>query len=279
VVLVVPVIFVVLFGMDLFQTIILSIVEGITEFLPISSTGHLILTSHLLSIPQTDFTKSFEIIIQLGAILAVVVLYWKRILDSKKLWKPLLVAFIPTAVIGLVLYKFVKNFLLGNTIITLLALFIGGIVLIIIEKWWEEGPTSLPATQGHSGSLTIEDLSMRQSFLIGLAQSVSIIPGVSRAAATIVGGLFMGMNRKTAVEFSFLLAIPTMGAATGLDLVKSGFSFTQSEWMMLGIGFIGAFVTALFAVKYFLKFIQNHTFIPFGIYRIILAVLFWIFIK
>jgi len=265
--------------MNLLQTLILSIVEGITEFLPISSTGHLILASHVLNIPQTEFTKSFEIIIQLGSILAVVYLYWKRILDSKKLWKPLLAAFIPTAVVGLVLYKFVKNFLIGNTTVTLLALFIGGIVLIAIEKYWERGPTTHAATRGRSGFVKIEELTLKQSFLIGLAQSVSIIPGVSRAAATIVGGLFMGMDRKTAVEFSFLLAIPTMAAATGLDLVKSGFSFTQSEWMLLGVGFIGAFITALFAVKYFLQFIQKHTFVPFGIYRIVLALLFWLFVK
>jgi undecaprenyl-diphosphatase len=276
-VLVVPVILVVLFDMDLFQTLILSIVEGITEFLPISSTGHLVLTSHLLNIPQTEFAKSFEIIIQLGAILAVVLLYWRRILDSKKLWKPVAVAFIPTTIVGLVLYKFVKSFLLGNTTVTLFALFIGGVILIVIEKWWEGGRLRIKPAM--TKNLTIEGLTLKQSFLIGLAQSVSIIPGVSRAAATIVGGLFVGMDRKTAVEFSFLLAIPTMAAATGLDLLKSGFSFTPNEWMILGVGFMGAFITALFAVKYFLKFIQDHTFIPFGIYRIVLALLFWLFVK
>lgn len=269
-------ILVVLFGMNIFQTLILSIVEGITEFLPISSTGHLILTSHLLNISQTEFAKSFEIIIQLGAILSVVFLYWKRILDSKKLWKPLLAAFIPTAVIGLLLYKVVKNFLIGNTTVTLLALFIGGIVLIVIEKYWERGGSR---NKFRMRNLSIENLSMKQSFLIGLFQSVSIIPGVSRAAATIVGGLFVGMDRKTAVEFSFLLAIPTMAAATGLDLLKSGFSFTSNEWTLLGIGFVGAFLTAFVAINYFLKFIQKHTFVPFGIYRILLALVFSIFVR
>jgi undecaprenyl-diphosphatase len=266
--------------MNLFQTIILSVVEGITEFLPISSTGHLILASHLLRIQPTEFTKSFEIIIQLGAILAVLFLYWKRILSSTKLWKPLIAAFLPTALIGLVLYKLIKNYLLENTTVTLITLFIGGIILIMVEKYWEQKNKLLDkSTMTKKEIKQIENLTVKQSIIVGLAQSFSIIPGVSRAAATIVGGLFVGMDRKTAVEFSFLLAIPTMAAATGLDLIKSGFSFTQSEWMTLGIGFIGAFITAFFAVKYFLQFIQNHTFIPFGIYRILLALLFWLLVK
>lgn len=262
--------------MNLFSTIILSIIEGVTEFLPISSTGHLILAAHILRVPQTDFAKSFEIIIQLGAILSVVFLYWKKILSSKSLWRPLFFAFIPTAVIGLLLYKLVKSFLLGNTTITLLALFIGGVILIGIEKW---NKVKYMLKTGMTEPKAIEQLSIKQALVIGLAQSVSIIPGVSRAAATIIGGLFVGMDRKTAVEFSFLLAIPTMAAATGLDLLKSGFSFTQDEWMLLGIGFIGAFITATFAVKYFLKYVQNHTFVAFGVYRIILAIAFWIFVK
>ncbi|HZE87828.1 MAG TPA: undecaprenyl-diphosphate phosphatase [Methylomirabilota bacterium] len=255
--------------MDILQSLLLAIVEGIAEFLPISSTGHLILASDILKIAQTDFVKSFEIIIQLGAILAIVVLYAQKLFGRRKLWLPLLAAFIPTAVIGFVLFKLIKNFLLGNTAVTLWALLIGGIVLIIAEKFYKEQPHHLD---------DIEKLSPKKAVLIGLAQSISVIPGVSRSAATILGGLFVGLKRKPAVEFSFLLAIPTMIAATGLDLVKSNFSFSSSEWGILAVGFVGAFITALLAVKYFLRFIQHHTFIPFGIYRIIVAILFWLLI-
>lgn len=255
--------------MDILQVLILSAVEGITEFLPISSTGHLVLTSELLKIQQTDFVKSFEVIIQLGAILAVVFLYWKRLLTSKLLILKILAAFIPTAIIGFGLYSVIKLFLLGNTMITLWALFLGGIALIVIEKIYKEQPHHLES---------IEKLSYKNAVLIGLAQSISMIPGVSRAAATILGGLFVGLKRKAAVEFSFLLAIPTMAAATGLDLIKSDFSFSGEEWGLLIIGFIGAFITAILAVKYFLKFIERHTFVAFGIYRIIIALSFWLFI-
>lgn len=255
--------------MDFLQTIILSIVEGLTEFLPISSTGHLILAAEVLNIPQTDFVKSFEIIIQLGAILAVVFLYWKKVITNTRLWPKLAVAFLPTGIIGLLFYKLIKGFLLGNQSIVLLALFIGGALLIILEKVYKE--------QKHHIS-NIDQISSKQAFLIGLCQSVSIIPGVSRAAATIIGGMFLGLKRTTAVEFSFLLAIPTMAAATGLDLIESNFSFTTNEYILLAVGLLGSFITALFAVKFLLKFVQTHTFIPFGIYRILLALLFWIFV-
>lgn len=255
--------------MDFIQAIILSIVEGITEFLPISSTGHLVLTAELLKIHQTDFVKSFEVIIQLGAILAVIALYWKRLLQSKALWMRLGVAFIPTAIIGLVFYKIIKEVLLGNPQVTLWALFLGGIALIAIEKFYKEQPHHLDS---------VDKLPLKKAALIGVIQSVSMVPGVSRAAATIFGGLFMGLKRKAAVEFSFLLAIPTMAAATGLDIIKSDFSYTGVEWGLIAVGLVGSFLTALFAVKYFVKYVEHHGFIAFGIYRIILALLFWLFI-
>jgi len=254
---------------DFLQALILSIVEGLSEFLPISSTGHLVLASELLGISQTEFVKSFEIIIQLGAILAIVALYAKTLLTNKTVWLRILAAFLPTAIVGFTLYRVIKNFLVGNTTITLAALFLGGIALIILE---------LVHTEKDSHAGKIEDLTLKQSFLIGLIQSLSIIPGVSRSAATIIGGLFVGAKRKTAVEFSFLLAVPTMAAATGLDLLKSGFAFSQNEYSMILVGFAGSFIVAIFAVKFLLKFVQTHTFIPFGIYRIILALLFWAFI-
>lgn len=255
--------------MDILQAILLGIVEGISEFLPISSTGHLVLATELLKIPQTEFVKSFEVIIQLGAILAVVLLYYKRLIKSRALWPIIILAFIPTAIVGFTLYPMIKGVLLGNTQVTLWALFLGGIALIVWELFYKEQPH-------HSNK--VEDLSYKKALLVGVFQSFSVVPGVSRAASTIIGGLTVGLTRKAAVELSFLLAVPTMVAATGLDLIKSDFSFSANEWMILSIGFITAFLTAIAAVKFFLKYIADHTFIAFGIYRIVLALVFWIFI-
>jgi undecaprenyl-diphosphatase len=244
--------------MNVVSAIILSIIEGVTEFLPVSSTGHMILASTFLKIAETDFVKSFEIVIQLGAILAVVILYWK------KLWcntARVLIAFIPTAIVGLVFYKYIKDVLLGNPWIVVWSLGIGGILLILLEKFHTEKQKSM---------------SLGDAFVIGIAQSFSIIPGVSRAAATIVGAMLLGIKRESAVEFSFLLAIPTMAAATGLDLAKN--QFTADQFGILTIGFIGAFITALLTVKWFIGFVKTHTFIPFAIYRIFAAVTFYFFI-
>lgn len=257
--------------MNILQAFILSIIEGLTEYLPISSTGHMVLASHILAVPQTDFTKSFEIIIQLGAIAAIVVIYWRVLLQNREAWKRILVAFIPTGVIGFFLYKVLKSFLLGNEWITVLSLLLGGIVIILVEKNHTEKET-------HTD--TIEDLSYKHAFFIGLIQSLSIIPGVSRAGATIIGGMLLGSKRKVAVEFSFLLAVPTMLAATGLDLLKSSHSFTVDQYGLLAVGLIGSFVTAMIAVKYLLSFVQKHTFTGFGYYRIILAVIYaFIFLR
>ncbi|HUQ84798.1 MAG TPA: undecaprenyl-diphosphate phosphatase [Candidatus Limnocylindrales bacterium] len=256
--------------MNYFQALIFAIVEGFTEFLPISSTGHLVLTAKLLNIPQTEFVKSFEIIIQLGAILAVIYLYWKTIWTNKKVWKPIIIAFIPTAVVGLTVYKILKSYLLGNEMVTLYALLIGGIAMIIIEYLFKSKDGEIEK---------IEDITPKNALIIGLFQSVAIIPGVSRAAATIIGAMLLKTKRKTAVEFSFLLAIPTMAAATGLDLLKSNFSFTAQEYSVIAVGFIGSFIVAIFAIKFFIKFVQNHTFIPFGIYRIILALTLLLLLK
>lgn len=248
---------------------ILAIVEGITEFLPVSSTGHLILTSRLLCIPQTEFLKSFEISIQLGAILSVVVLYWRMIITDFKTLKKIAVAFIPTGIIGLLLYKLVKTFLLGNSSVVLWSLFLGGIFIIVFELFHREKDNSA----GEMGSV-----SYRQAFLIGVFQSLAIVPGVSRSAATIIGGLMLGLKRRTIVEFSFLLAVPTMAAAVGLDLIKSGSSFTPQQFGYLSIGFILSFVTAMLAIKFFLSFIRKNSFMLFGIYRVLLALLLWRFI-
>jgi len=252
--------------MNLTGAFFLSVIEGITEFLPVSSTGHLILFSNFLRISQSDFVKSFEIFIQLGAILAIVVLYFRSLVRSFKIWRIIMVAFIPTGIFGLILYKFIKHFLLGNSLVVILALIFGGLALIILEKIHQE-------KESHTEN--IEKMTLTQAATIGLFQSISMIPGVSRAAATIFGGMLMGVKRKTAVEFSFLLAIPTMLSATGLDLVKSQLGFSTQEWILLVLGFTGAFLTAAMTVKFFLKYIQSHNFIPFGIYRIIIAIVFW----
>jgi undecaprenyl-diphosphatase len=251
--------------MDALTAAILGVVEGITEFLPISSTGHLVLVSTLLHLSQNNFQKSFEIVIQLGAILAVVVLYWKSFLNLEVL-KRLVIAFIPTGIIGLALYKIIKTYLLGNNTVVLWALGLGGVALIIFELWHKEK---------ESATARIEDMTYKQSALIGLAQAVAVIPGVSRSAATIVGGLLLGLKRPAIVEFSFLLAVPTMLAATGLDLVKNASAFSSSDFFILAIGFITAFAVALVAIKFLLSYIRTHTFIPFGIYRVLAAVAFW----
>lgn len=300
--------------MNLLDVILLSILEGITEFLPISSTGHLILASEVLRIPSTEFVKTFEIVIQLGAILAVVVLYTKRVLQSLSIIPKLLTAFAPTAVIGLLLYDVIKQYLFETPLLVASMLLLGGIALIGIELYFkgkdapkyseksENQKTGKSESQNirksaspilrFSDSLThrfsdslntptssrLSVISYKQAFFIGCFQSLSIVPGVSRAASTIFGGLFMKLDRRTAVEFSFLLAIPTMIAASGLDLLKSGTHFTSQEYLQLGIGTLIAFITALLVIKWLLKYIQNHSFIPFGVYRIILALIFLLFL-
>jgi len=254
--------------MEYIHAIILGIVEGVTEFLPISSTGHLILTSHLLNLPQTDFQKTFEISIQLGAIMAVVVLYWRSLLTNWKTIKRIAIAFVPTAVLGLVFYKLIKQFMESPQIV-LWSLLVGGLLLVLFE-WWHK--------EHEEAESDISNLSYKKAFIIGLFQSVAMIPGVSRAAATICGGLLLGLKRKTIVEFSFLLAVPTMAAATGLDLIKNASSFSSDQFGILGVGLIVSFVVAVLAIKFLLRFIQNHTFTGFGIYRIILALGFWFLI-
>lgn len=253
--------------MDILQVLILSIVEGVTEYLPISSTGHLVLTANALRIPQTDFVKSFEIIIQLGAILAVIVLYWKSLLSGFKMWKTLFLAFLPSAIIGFTLYPVIKDVLLGNPLITVIALFVGGVILIILEKIY---------TEKNHHTDHVEDITTKQALLIGCAQAISVIPGVSRAGATIMGGLFAGAKRTTAVEFSFLLAVPTMLSASALDLYESKLAFSQNEWGLIAFGFIASFFVALLAIKTFLKFIKTNTFVWFGVYRIVFSLIYFL---
>ncbi len=252
--------------MNFIDAIILGIVEGITEFLPVSSTGHLILTSRVIHLEQTAFLKSFEIAIQLGAILSVIVLYGKTLIKETRVLKRILTAFVPTAIIGFILYKIIKKFLLGNSWVVVWALFLGGVFLIVFE-WFHKDKKE--------AADKLVNITYPQALIIGVFQALAVVPGVSRSAATIVGGLLLGLSRKTIVEFSFLLAIPTMLAATAYDLMKNASVFTFDRVMFLGVGFSVSFIVALVSIKFLLYFIKKYTFTSFGVYRIIIAVLFW----
>jgi undecaprenyl-diphosphatase len=250
--------------LDAARAVILGVVEGITEFLPVSSTAHLILASRALGVRETEFLKSFEIIIQLGAILSVVVLYWRKFLDFELL-KKLVVAVIPTGVIGLTVYKAIKGYLLGNVTVVLLALVIGGVALLLFSRM-QRTPDR---------ETDFREITYGKAFLIGLFQAIAVIPGVSRSAATIVGGSLIGVSKRTIVEFSFMLAVPTMLAASGLELIKNR-SALQGNMGVLAVGFVVSFITAIIAIKSFLGYIKNRDFSLFGWYRIALAVVYFL---
>jgi undecaprenyl-diphosphatase len=252
--------------MSIIQSIIIAIIEGVTEFLPISSTGHMILASSLMNIHDDAFVKTFEISIQLGAIMAIVMLYAKRFLQGISIYLKLGIAFIPTAIIGFLAYSFIKAYLFNPTIVAV-SLIIGGIVLILIDK---------KVVAQKSKTDVLENITYKNAFSIGLIQCFSMIPGVSRAGATIIGGVFNGLDKKQATEFSFLLAVPTMFAATGYDLLKTPVVFTNHEILLLAIGFIVALFTAWIAVKVFIKIVENYGFKYFGYYRIIIGIIFLI---
>jgi len=250
--------------MNIIQTIILAIIEGLTEFLPVSSTGHMILASSAMKIHEDEFVKTFEIFIQLGAILAIALMYIKRFLQGIEIYTKLFVAFIPTAIIGFLAYDFIKTYLF-NPVVVSISLILGGIVLIWVDK---------RVVSTESKVDTLEKIPFKNAFYIGLMQCLSMIPGTSRAAATIIGGVFNKLDKKQATEFSFLLAIPTMFAATGYDLLKSPVNFDKHEITLLAIGLLFAFVSAWFAVKIFLKIVENYGFKHFGYYRIIIGLIF-----
>ncbi len=249
--------------MNEWHAVVLGVVEGITEFLPVSSTGHLIVTSKLLGLSPTALMKSFQIFIQLGAILAVVGVYFKTLIN-RRLWWPIICGFIPTAIVGASIYPTIKDIFLEGAHTIILSLALGGLVIIAIEFW----------QRGREESSLINEVSPKQALVIGVVQALAVIPGVSRAAAAIIGGRVLGLSRRAAVEFSFLLAVPTILAATVFDLVKSNLTFSSNDYRLFALGFLVAFLTALLAVKSFLKFIQTRTLLPFGLYRIIIALLF-----
>jgi undecaprenyl-diphosphatase len=255
--------------MSFIQSIVLSIIEGLAEFLPISSTGHMILASSIMNIPEGTFVKTFEISIQIGAIMAIVLLYTKRYLKEFSIYLKLGIAFIPTGIIGFFAYPYIKAYLF-NPIIVTVSLILGGIILILIDK---------KVSRNEGKTIALESISYKNAFFIGLFQSVSMIPGVSRAAATIIGGIFNGLDKKHAIEFSYLLAVPTMFVASGYDLYKTSIEFSGHEIFLLCFGLVIAFITALLAVKVFVRFVQNYGFKYFGYYRIIIGITYLIFIK
>ncbi len=253
--------------MDTLQAVILAIVEGITEFLPISSTGHMIITSSIMGIQKDEFTKLFEIAIQLGAILSVVVLYWKKFFDFSR-WQfyvKLIVAVIPALVLGKLLSDKIDELLESPTTVAI-SLIVGGVVLLFIDKFFKQP------------SITEEkEITYKTGFIIGIWQCLAMIPGVSRSAASIIGGMQQKLTRNLAAEFSFFLAVPTMAAATGYKLLKSYTTHPEilkntDNLILLGLGNIVAFVVALLAIKFFIGYLQKHGFKIFGYYRIALGI-------
>lgn len=252
--------------MGITETIILALIEGITEFLPVSSTGHMILASAAMNMHEDEFVKTFEIAIQLGAILAIAIMYMKRFFKGIDIYLKLFAAFVPTAIIGFLAYDFIKAYLFSPVVVAI-SLIVGGVILIWIDK---------KVVAKASVYAQPEDISYKNAFFIGLFQCLAMIPGTSRAAATIIGGVFNGFDKKQATEFSFLLAIPTMMAATGYDLLKTPVDFSSYQLQLLGIGLVIAFISAWFAVKIFLKLVENYGFKHFGYYRILIGIIFLI---
>ena len=263
--------------MDVWQAIILAIVEGLTEFLPVSSTGHMIIFSSLMGINELPITKIFEVNIQFGAILSVVVLYWRRFLQGFDFYKKLLLAFIPAAVIGFALNDIIDA-LLESILVVAVMLVVGGVVLLYVDKWFRNASD--------------DRISYKKALVIGFAQCLAMIPGVSRSASAIIGGLAQGINRKAAAEFSFFLAVPTMLAAAGYKLVtdllglkisdlvkfdwvkiKNSFDVIQpNDIKLLLIGNFVAFVVAMLAIRFFINFLTKYGFKLFGYYRIALGI-------
>lgn len=255
--------------MTLSVLILLSFIEGLTEFLPISSTGHLILTSAYLGLNEDFFIQSFNIIIQFGAILSVLVLYRRRFFPIRPLfYSRVLVAFLPAAIIGFLL-KSKLELLLGSVYVVAVSLLVGGVLLIVMDKRAEK---SAP-------SLELENLTIKQALILGLIQCFAMIPGVSRAGATILGGLGLGLSRKDATEFSFFLAVPTLTAAAGYKTLKILPQIQSSQLMDLLIGTVLSFIFALLAIRFFINLVSRFGLIHFGWYRIILGALILFFFK
>ncbi len=245
--------------MDWLHAVIIAIVEGITEFLPISSTGHMIITEKLLGIQSTAFTKAFVVNIQFGAILSVVVLYLKRFFQTMQFYYKLFIAFLPAAVFGFLLNDFIDSMLESVWVVAIMLL-AGGIILIFVDRWFSDAPEK-------------DDISYPTALKIGFFQCLAMVPGVSRSAATIIGGMTQKLSRKTAAEFSFFLAVPTMFAASAYKLLKNYQSIEAEHIQLLLVGNLVAFLVAMAAIKFFIHYLQKHGFRLFGYYRIAVGLL------
>jgi len=245
--------------MNYIEAILIAIVEGITEFLPISSTGHMIIAQKILGIESNEFVKMFTVCIQLGAILSVIALYWKKFFQTFDFYYKLFVAFLPAAFFGLLLNDLIDS-LLSNVIIVAISLVLGGIILVFVDKWFNNENEN-------------QEITYTKGFKIGLFQVISMIPGVSRSAATIIGGMTQKLTRKNAAEFSFFLAVPTMFGASALELFKTYKNINTENIKILLIGNLVAFVVALIAIKGFIGFLTKHGFKAFGYYRIAIGLL------
>lgn len=254
--------------MDTLQAAILGLIEGLTEYLPISSTGHMIIAADWLGLPQNAENKAFEVIIQLAAILAVITRYRDKFSPAHlRLWIRVAIAFVPIGIVGLLFSHQIKALFSVTVVATMFI--VGGVVFLVMEALYNKG--------AHN-TRNIEDVSLTQAFWIGMAQILALIPGTSRAGASIIGGIAVGQDRKTAAEFSFLLALPVLAAASGFDLLKHYNEFDQTSWSPLLLGFVIAFVAAWFTLKVFLNFLEHFTFRAFGWYRIAFGVLLlWIY--
>jgi len=249
--------------LDIFQAIIIGIIEGFTEFLPISSTGHMIVASKFLGIEDSALIKAYEVIIQFAAILAVMLLYKEKMTFKKvDLWMKLFVAFLPIAIVGFIFKDVIKTLFTVETVAWMFI--IGGVVFLVVEYFYTEKEYHIR---------DVEKVSYTQALWVGVAQIFSLVPGTSRAGATIIGGLLTGLDRKTSMEFSFLLAIPVMAAVTGYDLLKHYQDFANANWGAFIVGFITAFIVAYVTIKLFLVFIERFTFVAFGVYRIVFGVI------
>jgi undecaprenyl-diphosphatase len=249
--------------MTIFDSIILGVIEGFTEFLPISSTGHLIVASEFLGIDQTNVTKAYEVIIQFAAILAVIFNYKEKFtLEKIELWKKVFLAFLPIGIVGFLFSHQIKE-LFSITIVATMFI-VGGVIFLAVEKFF------IP--QEKTMIEDVEEVSLKQALIIGFAQVFALIPGTSRAGSTIIGALLVGLSRKASAEFSFLLAFPVMGAVTAFDLLKHYKEFSDANILTLGVGFVVAFVVAYLTIKLFLKFLEKFTFVAFGIYRILFGI-------
>lgn len=242
--------------MTYLAALILAVIEGITEFLPVSSTGHMIIASTFMGISENPLTKNFEIVIQLGAILSVLVIYWRKFLTSFQFYLKLGVAFLPAAIAGFILNDYI-DCLLSNIWVVIVSLFLGGIILIFVDKWFK-----------NAGCTEEQEMTWFQGFKIGCFQCLAMVPGVSRSASTIIGGMVVGLNRKNAAEFSFFLAVPTMLGASAKKLMDSHKTIQADDALILLFGSLVAFIVALFAIKSFITFLQRYGFKWFGYYRI-----------